>query len=312
MAEPGARGASLTRVCRAGGKSPLVVGSVIGQRCPGRDPGSPAVVPRALRAAARRQHGGADTTRAPRALHATCLDGTRGVRSAPVPVALVTGTSSGFGRGTAERLVALGWTVAATVRDPAQTAVPQGCDAVALDLRDPGSIVAAAADVQERYARLDALVSNAGIATSARRGAVAGRAARPARDEPFGTLDLCRACCRWASQRRWQVGGERPDGLTRPARQLRVGVRIRAPAAPGGRLAPGRAGADRRPARARGDRREVGIRPDARPRRPVRAVWQQVRSSRPHARARIRRGPRMPRDETAPSHLRRRGQEHGN
>ncbi len=112
-----------------------------------------------------------------------------------MPVALVTGTSSGFGRGTAERLVALGWTVAATVRDPAQTAVPQGCDAVALDLRDPGSIVAAAADVQERYGRLDALVSNAGIAIL---GPVEELSLAELRDQLevnlFGTLDLCRAC----------------------------------------------------------------------------------------------------------------------
>lgn len=79
-------------------------------------------------------------------------------------VALVTGTSSGFGRSTAERLARLGWEVVGTVRDPEGTAAPVGCRMVGLDLRDTASIAAAVADVEERYGRLDALVANAGIA----------------------------------------------------------------------------------------------------------------------------------------------------
>jgi NAD(P)-dependent dehydrogenase (short-subunit alcohol dehydrogenase family) len=42
-------------------------------------------------------------------------------------VALVTGTSWGFGSGAAERLVRLGWTVIGTIRDPARTLAPVGC-----------------------------------------------------------------------------------------------------------------------------------------------------------------------------------------
>src|SRR5437763_1853220 len=75
-------------------------------------------------------------------------------------VALVTGTSSGFGRGAAERLVRLGWTVIGTVRDPTRTPAPRGCATAALDLRDPESIAALAHDVMGEHGRLDALVSN--------------------------------------------------------------------------------------------------------------------------------------------------------
>lgn len=67
---------------------------------------------------------------------------------------LVTGTSSGIGRATAERLRGRGWTVLAGVR--AAGDAPAGCEELLLDLED----------VRWEGRRLDAAVLNAGIALS--------------------------------------------------------------------------------------------------------------------------------------------------
>ena len=79
-----------------------------------------------------------------------------------MPTAIVTGTSTGFGRSTAERLVRLGWTVIGTLRDPMRATGDEGWETIGLDLRDPDSIEAVAV-VCERIGALDALVSNAGF-----------------------------------------------------------------------------------------------------------------------------------------------------
>ena len=78
-----------------------------------------------------------------------------------MPTAIVTGTSSGFGRATAERLMRLGWAVTGTLRDP-RTTGDEGWETIGLDLRDPDSIEAVAT-VCERIGALDALISNAGL-----------------------------------------------------------------------------------------------------------------------------------------------------
>jgi NAD(P)-dependent dehydrogenase (short-subunit alcohol dehydrogenase family) len=110
-------------------------------------------------------------------------------------VALVTGTSSGFGRLTAERLVRLGWTVVGTVRDPARDSAPEGCETVALDMRDSASIASAAAGVFERHGRLDALVSNAGFGLLAPLEEITIAEFRDQLEVNLvGTLDLCLAC----------------------------------------------------------------------------------------------------------------------
>jgi NAD(P)-dependent dehydrogenase (short-subunit alcohol dehydrogenase family) len=113
-----------------------------------------------------------------------------------VPLALITGASTGIGRATALRLTASGWTVLAGVRDPAagerlvadagatagaassaQTGAPAGTGSpgrllpLALEVTDPAQVAAAVARVDEEVARagasarggLDALVNNAGI-----------------------------------------------------------------------------------------------------------------------------------------------------
>jgi len=116
-----------------------------------------------------------------------------------MPLALITGASTGIGRATALRLAASGWTVLAGVRDPAAgerlvadaAATPQPGHAAApgsattgrsggsvipliLDVTDSAQVAAARERVDQEAARpgvsshggLDALVNNAGIAVA--------------------------------------------------------------------------------------------------------------------------------------------------
>jgi NAD(P)-dependent dehydrogenase (short-subunit alcohol dehydrogenase family) len=92
-----------------------------------------------------------------------------------VPLALITGASTGIGRATALRLAGAGWTVLAGVRNEAaaeqlrDAAAPNGAPAagsvqpITLDVTDGAQVAAAAAKVDELGGRLDALVNNAGI-----------------------------------------------------------------------------------------------------------------------------------------------------
>ncbi|MET8231895.1 SDR family oxidoreductase [Micromonospora sp. NPDC005298] len=77
--------------------------------------------------------------------------------------ALVTGTNRGLGKAFAEALVARGaTTVYATARRPENIDIP-GVVPLQLDITDPASIDAAAAEVGD----LDILINNAGISTNA-------------------------------------------------------------------------------------------------------------------------------------------------
>jgi NAD(P)-dependent dehydrogenase (short-subunit alcohol dehydrogenase family) len=86
-------------------------------------------------------------------------------------IALVTGANQGIGREIAGQLAALGHTVVVAARsadDGERTAgeirgAGGDATAVVLDVTDPASIEAAAATVEQRYGRLDALVNNAGV-----------------------------------------------------------------------------------------------------------------------------------------------------
>ncbi len=85
-----------------------------------------------------------------------------------MPLALITGASTGIGRATTLRLVKHGWTALAGVRKAAdgdgliaeagESVVP-----VPLDVTDADQIAAAAMLVQQHGGSLDALINNAGI-----------------------------------------------------------------------------------------------------------------------------------------------------
>ena len=112
-----------------------------------------------------------------------------------MPTALVTGTSSGFGLATAERLAGLGWTVTGAQRDPSATPPEAPFRTLAMDLRDPDSIRRVAAEIEAVGASLDALVSNAGFGML---GPLEEITSEELRDQLevnlVGTLALCCAC----------------------------------------------------------------------------------------------------------------------
>ena len=87
------------------------------------------------------------------------------------PVAVVTGTSSGFGYHTAERLAEAGYTVFGTMRDPrgrnekARAAlIALGVTVLDVDVTDQASVDRGAREVLGAVDRLDVLVNNAGTA----------------------------------------------------------------------------------------------------------------------------------------------------
>lgn len=81
-----------------------------------------------------------------------------------LPVALVTGASSGIGRATALRIVEAGYTVYGAARNAEALAelAPAGVLPLPLDLTDNDSLARAVARVEARHGGIDALVNNAG------------------------------------------------------------------------------------------------------------------------------------------------------
>ncbi|MEM7285673.1 MAG: SDR family oxidoreductase [Actinomycetota bacterium] len=80
---------------------------------------------------------------------------------------LITGSSTGIGRATAELFADRGWNVVATMRDPADGAALAERDNVfvtPLDVTDEASIAVAIQAAIDRFGSLDCLVNNAGYA----------------------------------------------------------------------------------------------------------------------------------------------------
>ncbi len=77
---------------------------------------------------------------------------------------LVTGSSSGIGRATAQALAAAGHTVYASARQPSTLAdlAAAGARTLALDVTDEGSMRAAVAAIEAEHRSVGTLVNNAG------------------------------------------------------------------------------------------------------------------------------------------------------
>lgn len=87
--------------------------------------------------------------------------------------ALITGATSGFGRAAAQRFVEAGWRVIATGRradrlDALRAELGNAVHAACFDVRDEAAMRAALHDLPERFAGIDLLVSNAGLAQGTR------------------------------------------------------------------------------------------------------------------------------------------------
>lgn len=79
---------------------------------------------------------------------------------------LITGASGGVGEACARHFLSQGWNVAATARSPdkfADWTKTERVAALALDVTDPASIVAALAETNRRFGPIDAVINNAGV-----------------------------------------------------------------------------------------------------------------------------------------------------
>ena len=84
-----------------------------------------------------------------------------------MPVAYITGATSGIGRATAERFIEEGWTVVAMARreerlQELQDAHPGSVHCFKLDVRDKAAVEHVFSEAKERFGAPDVLVNNAG------------------------------------------------------------------------------------------------------------------------------------------------------
>lgn len=86
-----------------------------------------------------------------------------------MPVAYITGATSGIGRATAERFIEEGWIVVAMARreerlQELKDAHPDNVHCFKLDVRDKAAVEHVFAEAKERFGAPDVLVNNAGLA----------------------------------------------------------------------------------------------------------------------------------------------------
>ena len=81
-----------------------------------------------------------------------------------MPVALITGCSSGIGRALADAFKQAGYTVLPSARKAEDVAALQaaGFHAVQLDVNDGAALAALAEDINHQHGGLDVLINNAG------------------------------------------------------------------------------------------------------------------------------------------------------
>lgn len=113
---------------------------------------------------------------------------------APVRVALVTGASSGLGKRVAERFLAGGWSVAATMRAPSfGSPSSDRMLSEVLDVTKPESISSAVEAVLSRFGRIDAVVNNAGFGLAGVFEAISPEDVQRQFDvNLFGVMNVCR------------------------------------------------------------------------------------------------------------------------
>jgi NAD(P)-dependent dehydrogenase (short-subunit alcohol dehydrogenase family) len=109
---------------------------------------------------------------------------------------LITGTSSGYGKATAELFLERGWNVVATMRrpDPAVFPASSRLKVVALDVTDNNGIERAIADGIAAFGAIDVLVNNAGIGLASAVEATPDETVREVfATNTFGVFAACRA-----------------------------------------------------------------------------------------------------------------------
>ena len=120
---------------------------------------------------------------------------------------MITGTSSGYGKATAELFLAGGWNVVATMRCPDPGLFPPSdrLKVLALDITDPASIDRAIADAVAAFGAIDVWVNNAGIGLASALEVTPEAIVREIFEtNTFGTIAACRAI---VPQLRRQGGG---------------------------------------------------------------------------------------------------------
>lgn len=110
---------------------------------------------------------------------------------------LITGTSSGYGKATAQLFLDRGWNVVAAMRRP-DPCIFHADDArlmlVALDVTDQQSINAAVAESTKQFGAIDVLVNNAGIGLASVFEATPDVVVREVFEtNTFGTFAMCRS-----------------------------------------------------------------------------------------------------------------------